>query len=161
MSKYSSICKTLGSIVLVLGIIGTLVLAVKYGKTVSLESNFGISYIRNWGLTFTYLIVGGVLTTVQSVVLFALGEMLDFISNINSSITGVYGTKKQSTGNTENISENLNSNDIYKENLEDLTYSKENCELPQSSSTKRCNSCNAICNIDAKECDICGNKFIN
>ncbi len=84
MSKYSSTCKVLGSIVLALGIIGTLILAVNYGKV--LDYGYDFAYTRDWVLTFTYLIGGCLITSIQSIVLFALGEILEFVERINCNI---------------------------------------------------------------------------
>lgn len=79
-------CRALGGIVLVLGIIGTLVLAIAGGKTASVDysmySGVGVEYHRSWLLTFGYLIGGGLTTAFASTVFFALAEILDDLESV-------------------------------------------------------------------------------
>lgn len=79
-------CKVLGGIMLVLGIIGTLVLAIAGGRTASIDYSLyrgaDIEYQRNWLLTIGYLFGGGVSTAFVSTMFFALAEILDDLGSI-------------------------------------------------------------------------------
>ncbi len=79
-------CKILGGIILVLGTIGTLVLAVAGGKSASVDYNMYsevvVEYHRNWALTIGYLFGGGLSTAFSSIVFFALAEILDDLASV-------------------------------------------------------------------------------
>lgn len=70
-------CNTLGTIVLVLGIIGSIILAWNNGVVVTYNSYLGVEEERNVLLTIVWF-VGGILSTaIGTVILTALGEILE------------------------------------------------------------------------------------
>ena len=62
-----NICKYIGIVILILGIIGSFIISSKLGN---------LGYERNWGLTIGYFVGGVFVTVVQSIILFALSELL-------------------------------------------------------------------------------------
>lgn len=95
------ICRTLGGIILVLGVIGTIVLAVVGGK-VQVEGWYSVHSERSLGLTIGYLFVGGLSTAFTSTVLFALGELLDELQSVrylvNEVVKNVYDLDTKVSG---------------------------------------------------------------
>lgn len=81
-------CRTLGGIILVLGVIGTIVLAVVGGK-MEVDGYFSAHSERSWGLTIAYLFGGGISTAFISTVFFALGEILDDMQSVKYLINEV------------------------------------------------------------------------
>ncbi|MDE6852625.1 MAG: hypothetical protein K2J67_09095 [Lachnospiraceae bacterium] len=74
-------CKTLGGVVTVLGVIGTIVLAVAGGRTVD-YGLYSVDYHRSWLLTIGYLLGGGLATVFTATVFFALGEILEDLEGL-------------------------------------------------------------------------------
>lgn len=82
-SKYKGFCKGLAITVLVLGIIGSIWLAVEYGEVtkVSYSAYLGVSskVKRDAGLTIAYLVSGLFGTVILYTILSALGEVLEYL----------------------------------------------------------------------------------
>lgn len=74
-------CKILGGIVIVLGVIGTIVLAVAGGKTPDYGS-YRVDYDRNWLLTIGYLFAGGLSTAFTATMFYALAEILEDLESV-------------------------------------------------------------------------------
>ncbi|MDE7435212.1 MAG: hypothetical protein K2N01_05270 [Lachnospiraceae bacterium] len=70
-------CSVLGSLVLIIGIIGSIVLAWSNGVVVSYSSYYGIKEERSMLLTFAWFAAGILMTAVGSVILMSLGEMIE------------------------------------------------------------------------------------
>lgn len=66
-----NICKTIGIIILILGVIGSIALAAIFGK-----DTFGD---RSWGVTIGYFVAGIVVTGIQSVIYLALSEIFEYL----------------------------------------------------------------------------------
>lgn len=80
------ICKYLGFITLVLGVIGSIALANKFGVETSfssLLSDFEIT--RNWLTTIIYFLSGLLSTGILSSILFGIAEILERIESIEYS----------------------------------------------------------------------------
>lgn len=103
-----NLCEKLGVLVAVLGIIGSVILAVFAGRVPDAASySFDITYERDWGLTIAYLISGLIGTGIMSVIFLALSEVLERLenlelrfSNMASSIRTI-GKKKGEPGDDE------------------------------------------------------------
>ncbi|MBQ7975180.1 MAG: hypothetical protein IJ300_05795 [Clostridia bacterium] len=72
-------CKVFGYITLILGIIGTIVLAVIFGKIQDPMYVLNEHLIRSWPLTFFYLIAGAFATGFLSLIPFALSLILEYL----------------------------------------------------------------------------------
>ncbi len=94
-------CRTLGGIILVLGVIGTIVLAIVGGK-VQVQGFYSVHSERSVGLTIGYLFAGGLTTAFTSTVFFALGELLDELQSvrylINEVVKNVYDLDTKISG---------------------------------------------------------------
>ena len=86
-SKYKGLCKGLASTVLVLGIIGSIILAVVCGEvkdvSYSLYSGMSTSSERNGVLTFAILVSGLLSTGVLYAILAGLGEVLEYLEMLS------------------------------------------------------------------------------
>lgn len=86
-SKYKGLCKGLAGTVLVLGIIGSVILAVVYGEvkdvSYSLYSGVRTSSERNGVLTFSILVSGLLSTGVLYAILAGLGEVLEYLEMLS------------------------------------------------------------------------------
>ncbi len=71
-------CRVLGGVALVLGVIGTIVLAVAGGKM----DAYNTSIDRNWPLTIGYLLGGGMFTAFTVTVFFTLAEILETLEGV-------------------------------------------------------------------------------
>lgn len=97
------VCNILGTIVLVLGIIGSIALAWNNGVTVTYDSYFRIEEKRSIFLTISWF-VGGILSTaIGTVILVALGEILEHlkvlsrrVSEVESKLSSVERKDKES-----------------------------------------------------------------
>ncbi len=92
-SKYKNLCKGLAITILVLGVIGSIALAVVGGevKEVSYSAYSGVSarVHRDGAATFAYLISGWFGTFVLFVILSALGEVLEYLETLFKKATNV------------------------------------------------------------------------
>ena len=84
-------CSILGAIVLVLGIIGSIALAWNNGVTVTYDSYFGIEEKRSVLLTIIWFVCGIFTTAVGTVILVALGEILEYQESISKRISEIEG----------------------------------------------------------------------
>lgn len=86
-SKCKGLCKGLASTVLVLGIIGSIILAVVCGEvrdvSYSLYSGMSTSSERNGVLTFAILVSGLLGTGVLYAILAGLGEVLEYLEMLS------------------------------------------------------------------------------
>ena len=86
-SKYKRLCRGLAVAVLVLGIIGSIILAFKYGevKEVSYSRYYGASgeVKRDVVLTLTILVSSIFGTTVLYAILAGLGEALEYLEGLS------------------------------------------------------------------------------
>lgn len=114
------ICKTLGGVALVLGVIGTIVLAVAGGKTAD-YGRYAVDYERNWSLTIGYLFGGGLYTAFTTTVFFALSEILEDLEGVkyiqNEMLKNIHkleqknATITNSSGSADVSSSNINVSD--------------------------------------------------
>lgn len=72
-----SACKTLGIIYLILGVIGSFAIASSNGVTVSYNTYSGITEERSLLLTVAWFVSGILITAIGTVILYALGEILE------------------------------------------------------------------------------------
>lgn len=72
-------CKIMGFITLIFGIIGTIILAVVFGKESANTILISGYEKRNWALTIGYLFSGGFATAVLTVIFFSIAEILDYL----------------------------------------------------------------------------------
>lgn len=78
-SNFKDVINLMASIVLILGILGTIVIAIKFGVDVVVSPYSYNTYTdRNVGLTILYLVAGGFVTSVEYVIMRGLGECLEF-----------------------------------------------------------------------------------
>lgn len=106
-------CNTLGTIVLVLGIISSIVLAWNNGVTVTYNSYLGIEEERNVFLTIVWF-VGGILgTAIGTVILTVLGEILEYQESISKRISVVEG-KLSSVERKEKEADDITYNGSWK-----------------------------------------------
>lgn len=86
-SKYKSLCKGLANIILVLGILGSIILAVVCGEvkdvSYTLYSSVSKSSERNGVLTFVILLSGLLSTGVLYSILAGLGEVLEYLEMLS------------------------------------------------------------------------------
>lgn len=90
-----NVCKYIGVAIFVLGIIGSFIIASKLGN---------LGYERDWGLTFGCFLGGIFSTVVQSVMFFALSELLEdneFLSNQINNIKSETNQKENEAVKTE------------------------------------------------------------
>ncbi|MBO5166688.1 MAG: hypothetical protein IJ405_01195 [Lachnospiraceae bacterium] len=80
-------CYVVGCIVMVLGVIGSIVLAASLGVEVSYSHYGTLREERNWLLTIVWFGVGVLSTAVVSSILFALSEVLGYLARINNKLT--------------------------------------------------------------------------
>lgn len=81
-SKYKEVLNGLAVLVLILGIIGSIVLAYNFGVDTRYSYYLKKTITeRNAGLTFVYFIAGTFVTCVQFVIMKALAECLEFLEN--------------------------------------------------------------------------------
>lgn len=84
-------CNTLGTIVLVLGIIGSIALAWNNGVTVTYDSYLRVEETRSILLTLVWF-VGGILSTaIGTVILVSLGEILEYLEVLSRRVSEVEG----------------------------------------------------------------------
>ena len=76
MNDLGSLCKKLATIYGFLGAIGTIILAVKFGKVADIGWS-GVDYERDWGLTLTIFFASGLSVAIVTVALYTLGEIHD------------------------------------------------------------------------------------
>lgn len=79
-------CITLGVIVLIVGIVGSIGLAWFNGVTIETTSYFGVRKERSVILTLAWLIGGLFSTAIGTVILFSIGEILERLENVGESI---------------------------------------------------------------------------
>lgn len=84
-------CSTLGVVVMILGIIGSIALAWNNGVTVTYDSYFGIEEERNFLLTVLWFIGGIFGTAIGFVILIALSEILENQELISKKIADIEG----------------------------------------------------------------------
>lgn len=84
-------CNTLGAVVLVLGIIGSIGLAWNNGVTVTYNSYLGIEEERSILLTIMWFVGGIFGTAIGTVILTALGEILEYQESISKRISVIEG----------------------------------------------------------------------
>ena len=77
------ICKTLGMISLVAGVIGSFVLAYAGGATLSISRYGTLENERNWLLTIIYFLVGLVCISAVSAILLGISEILERLESID------------------------------------------------------------------------------
>lgn len=86
-SKYKGLCKKLAAVVLILGIIGSIFLAVIYGEvkdvSYSLYSGITTSTKRSVALTIAIFISGVFGTGILYVILAGLGEALEYLERLS------------------------------------------------------------------------------
>ncbi len=87
------ICKTLGAISFVVGAIGSIVLAVTAGVTLSISRHGNLDKVRNWPLTIIYFIACLLCTAIFSFILLGISEVLERLE----TITKVQNTLVQNT----------------------------------------------------------------
>ena len=90
--KIKSICKALGIITLVLGIIGTIVLAIKFGTTEKLVATYDtVSSKTKFDIgTFLIILLGGLLSTaITSSILFGLSKILESMESLEYKINNI------------------------------------------------------------------------
>ena len=86
-SKYKDIINVMAVVVLVLGIIGTIMIAYTYGVDVSVSSYSYRTYTeRNWTTTIVYFIAGSFVTAVEYIVMQGIGECLEFHEKIGQKL---------------------------------------------------------------------------
>lgn len=97
------VCNILGTIVLVLGIIGSIALAWNNGVTVTYNSYYGVEEKRSILFTIVWFVTGILSTAIGTVILVALGEILEYqesisrrISEVESKISSVERKDKES-----------------------------------------------------------------
>ncbi len=73
-------CRTMGTVVLVLGIIASIALAWKNGVTITDIYYSGVVEERNFFLTVIWFLCGIVTTAITATILHALGEILEIAS---------------------------------------------------------------------------------
>lgn len=86
-SKYKRLCKGLAIAVLVIGIIGSIILAFVYGEvkdvSYSLYSGVSTSTKRNATLTFALFVSGIFSTSILYIILASLGEVLGYLEMLS------------------------------------------------------------------------------
>lgn len=87
ISKYKGLCKVLARIVLILGIIGSIMLADVYGEvkdiSYSVYSGISTSSERNAVLTVAILVSGLFSTSILYAILVSLGEVLEYLEMLS------------------------------------------------------------------------------
>ena len=91
--EMKKICKTLGTISFVVGAIGSIVLAVTAGVTLSISRHGNLDKVRNWPLTIIYFIACLLCTAIFSFILLGISEVLERLE----TITKVQNTLVQNT----------------------------------------------------------------
>lgn len=94
--KMKSICKTLGIITLVLGVIGTIILAFKFGTAEKLVSTYNtVSYKTKFDIgTFLIILLGGLLSTaITSSMLLGMNKLLESIETLEYKINNLQAKK--------------------------------------------------------------------
>lgn len=84
-------CNTLGTIVLVLGIIGSIALAWNNGVTVTYDSYSGVEETRSILLTLVWFVAGILSTAIGTVILVSLGEILEYLEVLSRRVSEVEG----------------------------------------------------------------------
>lgn len=104
-----NVCRILGTIFLIFGIIGAIALAWNNGVTTSYSAYSGIEQERNILLTLIWFVAGILCTAIGTVVLMALGEILEHqesiikkFSIIESKLNSVEQKDKEEDGITYN-----------------------------------------------------------
>lgn len=82
-------CNTLGRICLVLGIIGSIILAWNNGVVVTYDSYFGVEEERNVFLTIVWFVCGILSTAIGTVIFTALGEILEHLEIISRRMSEI------------------------------------------------------------------------
>ena len=72
-------CEVFGYITLILGIIGTIAMAVIFGKVQDPTFRYVENVVRSWPLTFGYLIGGAFTTGFLSIIPFSLSLILEYL----------------------------------------------------------------------------------
>lgn len=98
-----TLLKVLSYINLVLGLIGSFILANKFGKSVSLYSYYSskVIYERNWALTLGIFGAGILSTLVLFSILYALSEILDAQERLYSATYKMSAPSTSMNSNTE------------------------------------------------------------
>ena len=101
-SKYKDLVNVLAGIVVVFGIIGTIAVAYVFGVDIEISSYSYKTYTeRNWGTTFIYLISGGLITTIEAVMMSAIGECLEFGEKLSEKLDKLNGKEEINSTDSE------------------------------------------------------------
>ena len=106
-------CSILGAIVLVLGVIGSIGLAWNNGVTITYNAYFGIEKERSMLLTMVWFVGGVFSTAIGTVILIALGEILENLETILKRISVIEG-KVSSVEKREKEADDITYNGSWK-----------------------------------------------
>lgn len=88
-STHKTICKNLAIVVLVLGCIGSIVLAVKGGETTTISLYGATKTKRDVGLTIAYLVSGVFSTFILYSILLGIAEILEFLEIMSRRVLAI------------------------------------------------------------------------
>ena len=77
-----SICKFLAITTLILGIIGSFIIANSFGVTSTLSYSGKLLTVRSWGATVGYFVSGVFATAIQFAILYGIGTILEKLDDM-------------------------------------------------------------------------------
>lgn len=125
-----SICKTLGNIILFLGIIGSVFISNSFGKVLNYEH---MKPERDWTLTIILFLSCALSVIVLSVILYGISEILERLEKIDSvtNLPSAPGTTQSDLKTKENT-----------ETIMNTSWKCPTCGQVNNNSNQKCSSCN-------------------
>lgn len=139
-----SICKSLGVLIIVFGVLGSIVMAMVSGIT-AVEYRYGVELERSWLLTILYFLLGLFITFTFAVIFFSVSEILERLETMGAGNISDEIQSEESTIQNEN-GESTMQNDL----LSKLTASQ-----PIENTFWKCPRCGKSNPLNSETCS-CG-----
>lgn len=137
-----NISKTFGGIILFIGVIGSILIAIFFGKVMNYHS---LELERNWGMTLLLFVSCALPSIVLSIILYTLSEILERQESILKALNITMETNDEKTS--------ISYDDMVKAKHSSLETHNVTHEISKSS--WKCPTCGHINDVSQSACGLC------